>query len=91
MLQHYRKNNRNQRSNQPVKRINMEDKTSTGLMRYQGRGINVVRVFVRGSGKFYGTGPGCGFNPTKPKVQGKHEALGRNVYSIGYAQQQLIR
>ena len=63
----------------------MEDKISGGQTSYQGRDSNSGRGFVIGSVSSYGRGKGCGFNPTKPKVQGKCEALGINVYFIGDA------
>ena len=63
--------------------MNMEDKTPTGQTSYQGRGSNLERRFSRGCGDFYGRDWGCEFNPTKPKVRGKFEALGSDMYSIG--------
>ena len=65
----------------------MADKTSEGRTRYQGRGINSGRGFIRGRGNTYSRGQGRGFNPTKPKVQGKCEALWSDVYSIGDVRQ----
>ena len=67
----------------------MADKTSGGLIRYQGRGSNTRRVFVRNYGNSYGRGWGqCHwFNSTKPKVQGNFEALGIDIYSIGNTRQ----
>ena len=64
----------------------MADKTSTGQTIYQGRVSNSRKGFGRGRGNSYGRGQGCGFNTTKPKVRGKCEALGSNIYLIGYAQ-----
>ena len=65
----------------------MENKTSTGLTSYQVHGINSGRGFVRGHGNAYGRGLYHGFNPTKPKVREKFEALGNDAYSTGDARQ----
>ena len=65
----------------------MADKISTVRTSYQGRGSNYGRGFGRGCDNLYGKGRGRGFNPTKPRVRGKCEALGSGVYLIGYAQQ----
>ena len=65
----------------------MEDKTSTGWNIYQESCSNFGRGLDRGHGKLYGRGQGRGFNPTKPKVWGKCEALGSDVYSIRDARQ----
>ena len=54
---------------------------------YQGRGSNQGRGFGRCRGNTYIRGRGRGFIPTKPKVRGNREALGRTVYSIGDLQQ----
>ena len=56
-------------------------------MIYQGWVSNSRIGSGRGRGNLYGRGRGCGFNPTKPKVQGKFEALVSYVYLIGYARQ----
>ena len=63
----------------------MAYKTSTGRTNYQGSGSNYGRGFGRGRGNYYNRGRGCGFNPDTPKVRGKCEALGSDVYSIGNA------
>ena len=65
----------------------MAYKTSSGQTRYQGCGINTKRGFGRGFGNTYSRGQVHGFNMAKPKVKWKFEALGSDVYLIGYAQQ----
>ena len=60
----------------------MADKTSTGRTSYQVHVSNSGRVFVWGHVNLYPGGLGCGFNTPKPKVRGKYEALGSEVYLI---------
>ena len=58
-----------------------------GQASYQGRGSNPRRGFGRGHGNLYDRGRGRGFNTTKPKVRGKCEALGSDVYLNGDAKE----
>ena len=60
----------------------MADKTSGVRTRYKEHGSKSRRGFGRGGQNSYSRGRGSGFNLTKPKVWGKREALGSNVYSI---------
>ena len=69
------KNNGDWRSNEPVKRIKMSDKTSKGQLRYQGRGSSYGREFSRGRRNLYVRSQGCGLNMTKCKVREKCKAL----------------
>ena len=81
------RNNRDCRLDQPVKRKNMADKTSTGRTMYQGSASNSRRGFRRGRDNLYGRGRGCKLNQTRLKIRGKYEDLGNKVYLIGDAQQ----
>ena len=65
----------------------MADKTSTGQTNYSGRGSNHGRWFSRDLINTYSRGQGRGFNPTKPNVEEKCEALGIDVYFIRDARQ----
>ena len=73
-----------------IERIEMADTTSGSLTSYQGHHSNTRRGFIRSCGKPYGRGQGrgCVFNSIKPKVQGKCEALGSDIYFIGDPRQE---
>ena len=86
MFQHYRKTTDIGDQFNTLKE-KIWQKTSTGRTRYQGCGITAEREFNGGPVNLYRRGQGRGFNPTKPKVQGKFEALVIYVYLIGYARQ----
>ena len=65
----------------------MADKTSTVQTNYQGLGSNPGIWFSRDHSNIYSRGQGRGFNPTKPNVGEKCEALGSDVYFIRDARQ----
>ena len=63
----------------------MTNITSGGPTSYQERVSNTGRIFFRSSGNSYGRFRGRGFNLKKPKVRGKCESLGSNMYLISDA------